>query len=131
MAMLDEMPTVHPSAVVFSDGSRADLTSEQAAMVMSVLSTPDLLSPNQAAELLGVSRPMVMRWIAEGVLPDVPTGTHHKVPRAQVLALRERRAEAGRSAVRTLREAAADPAAARTVALARAAAALKVTARDQ
>jgi len=120
-----------PSSVVFTDGSRTDLTTEQAALVMSVLCAPQLLSPNQAAELLGVSRPMVMRWIAEGVLADVRTGSHHKVPRTQVLALRDRRAEAGRAAVRAVRAATTDPDAARTVALAQAAAALKVAARDQ
>jgi excisionase family DNA binding protein len=38
------------------------------------------LSPEEAARQLGVSRPTVVRWIREGLLPDEPVGAHHRIP---------------------------------------------------
>lgn len=38
-----------------------------------------LFTPAQAARLLGVSRPLVMKMIASGELPSILVGTHHRI----------------------------------------------------
>ncbi|WP_304450901.1 helix-turn-helix domain-containing protein [Nocardiopsis sp. YSL2] len=58
---------------------------------VSVISHDVMLSPQQAAELLGVSRPMVYRFIERGDLPATRVGTHWRLQTADVLALAERR----------------------------------------
>lgn len=121
---------VVPRAVVLADGSQRMLSDSQAAQVELVLAEDEMLSPNEAAVLLGVSRPMVSRWISEGVLPDVPVGSHHQIPRAAVLAYKDERIEASRSAVAAVRGSATDPSLARRTAVARAAAALRTAERD-
>ena len=121
---------VAPRAVVLADGSQRALSDAQAAQVELVLAEDEMLSPNEAAVLLGVSRPMVSRWISEGVLPDVALGSHHQIPRAAVLAFKEARVEASRAAVAAIRGSATDPALARRTAAARAAAALHIAERD-
>jgi excisionase family DNA binding protein len=50
-----------------------------------------LVSPGQAAALLGVSRPTVVRWAAEGLLTDHQVGSHHRFDRDEVLSLAEQR----------------------------------------
>lgn len=67
---------------------------------MVVAESGSTVSPIAAAEMLGVSRPMVTRWIAEGLLADVPVGAHHRVPIASVVALREARTQAGYRAMK-------------------------------
>lgn len=57
-----------------------------------------MLSPEEAAALLGVSRPTVVRWAADGLLEDHPVGSHHRFVRADVVALRERRLRDARAA---------------------------------
>lgn len=97
-----------------------------------VLADDEMLSPNEAAVLLGVSRPMVSRsrWLSEGQLPDVPVGSHHQIPRDAVLAFKQLRVEAARAEVAAVRGASTDPALARRTAAARAAAVLHVAERD-
>ena len=121
---------VVPRAVVLADGSQRMLSDSQAAQVELVLAEDEMLSPHEAAVLLGVSRPMVSRWISEGVLPDVPVGSHHQIPRAAVLAYKDERIEVSRSAVAAVRGSATDPSLARRTAVARAAAALRTAERD-
>jgi excisionase family DNA binding protein len=94
-----------------------------------VVLAADSASPTQAAKMLGVSRPMVTRWIAEGRLPDVPVGSHHRIPVAAILALRESRIEAGRRAMALLAEAEGEPEAAARVEAAREAAQRRIAAR--
>lgn len=121
---------VAPRAVVLADGSQRSLSAAQAAQVELVLADDEMLSPNEAAVLLGVSRPMVSRWLAEGQLPDVPVGSHHQIPRDAVLAFKQLRVKAARDAVAGVRGASTDPALARRTAAARAAAVLHVAERD-
>ena len=59
---------------------------------LSAGSPPDLVSPEEAAAMLGVSRPTVVRWAAEGQLTDYRVGSHHRYDRSEVQELRERRA---------------------------------------
>jgi excisionase family DNA binding protein len=67
------------------------------------------VATTEAARMLGVSRPMVTRWIAEGLLVDVPVGSHHRIPVESVMELREARNRAGRRAMVLLQEAEKDP----------------------
>jgi excisionase family DNA binding protein len=114
-----------PLSVILTDGNRRELTASQAAQVALVLADDEMLSPADAARLLAVSRPMVVRWINEGVLPDSPIGAHHRVPKVAVLELKERRRRVSAAAMAEIDAAKTDPAAARRTAAARAAAALK------
>lgn len=52
-----------------------------------------LISPQAAATLLGVSRPMVYRYIERGDLDAVRVGSHWRIRAGDVLALARRRAE--------------------------------------
>ncbi|RKS07807.1 excisionase family DNA binding protein [Nocardiopsis sp. Huas11] len=58
---------------------------------VSVISHDVMLSPQQAAELLGVSRPMVYRFIERGDLEATRVGTHWRLSTTDVIALAERR----------------------------------------
>lgn len=118
-----------PSAVRFDNGREVPLSSRQAEAVRTILDEPETVSPQEAAHLLGVSRPMVMRWIDEGLLADVPKGAHHRIPLESVLGLKAARAEAGRRAVAAVADASTTASAARRVAPARRRAAARVAER--
>lgn len=64
----------------------------------------ETMSPAEAAELLGVSRPMVYRYIDDGLLEDHKVGSYHRIPAASVQQLREERRGAAQHAARMLRE---------------------------
>ena len=86
-------------SVELADGQVIPLSASTARLVAAVLDDDAKVSPEEAARLLGVSRPMVVRWIDEGLLVDEPVGTHHRIPVSSVLVLREARREAGRAAL--------------------------------
>jgi molybdopterin-binding protein len=49
-------------------------------MPRSARSLPDLLTPREAATLLGISYPTIKQWILRGSLPTVKTpGGHHRI----------------------------------------------------
>lgn len=56
-----------------------------------VTTLPEQLTTSAAADLLGVSRTTVMKWIASGELPSTKAGTHHRLRQSDVIALRKRR----------------------------------------
>ncbi len=124
-------PTRVPTTVVFDDGSKQDLTPAEAERVSVTLSDDEMLTPGEAAVLLAVSRPMVIRWVKEGLLPDAPVGAHHRIPRRAVLELKEQRLKAGREAMELVRAAKTDRAIARQVSIATAAAIMHVAERDK
>lgn len=64
-----------------------DLASTQTVQMSSF---PEELSPASSAEMLGVSRPTVMKWIRNGQLPARKVGTHHRVATSDVRALKLR-----------------------------------------
>ncbi|MGZ4753428.1 MAG: helix-turn-helix domain-containing protein [Acidimicrobiia bacterium] len=86
-------------AVELANGQVVPLSENTARLIEAVLDGDAKVSPEEAARLLGVSRPMVVRWIEEGLLVDEPVGTHHRIPVSSVLLLREARREAGRSTI--------------------------------
>ncbi|MGA0065189.1 MAG: helix-turn-helix domain-containing protein [Ilumatobacteraceae bacterium] len=120
-----------PATVVFADGSKHKLTPDEAERVRITLADDITLTPGEAAVLLGVSRPMVTRWVNEGILPDAPVGTHHRIPRRAVLALQEQRLASGRDAMKLVRAAKTDRKSARRVSIANAAAIAHVAERDR
>jgi excisionase family DNA binding protein len=66
---------------------------------MSVQTMPDLLTTSAAAELLGVSRPTVMKLIRDGALASVMAGSHHRLRLRDVAAVRAERERARHEAV--------------------------------
>jgi excisionase family DNA binding protein len=60
------------------------------------------LSTQQAADLLGVSRPFLTRMIDRGELPASKVGTHRRVALDDVLRYREERGEKRRSILRDM-----------------------------
>ena len=113
---LDEILASPGAKVVDAHGHEAALSGEVASLFRAAVATArgsgrvllfspdDTLSPVQAAELLGVSRPMVYRYIQDGLLEDRPVNTHHRIPVASVHQLIEERRSAARHAARLLRE---------------------------
>ncbi len=113
-----------------SNGQVLALTPQQAEIIALVLSETPTWTPEQAAAALGVSRPMVVRWIREGLLEDRPVGSHHRLPVESVLALRRARVSAGEFAVSVISEADTDPEIAASLRGVRAEAAAMIARRD-
>lgn len=55
--------------------------------VMSVSNFPQVLTSTVAADLLGVSRPTLMKLVSDGVLPSHRVGSHHRFNTKDVIAL--------------------------------------------
>lgn len=73
---------------------------------MVVLPEDRHLTTQQAGELLGMSRPYVIRLLDEGVMPYVLVGKHRRIALRDVLAYGQRRAKERRGALdRMAREA--------------------------
>jgi len=66
--------------------------------------TEDEITPNQAAEILKMSRPSVMRLIQRGYLHPRMVHTRHKLSRTEVMALAERQTRERRKALANLAE---------------------------
>lgn len=64
---------------------------------------PEELTSTVAADLLGVSRPTLMKWVGEGAIESFKVGSHHRFRRADVLALRAERVAAQADAFDALR----------------------------
>ncbi|MCQ9156833.1 helix-turn-helix domain-containing protein [Acidomonas methanolica] len=62
----------------------------------------DEISPQQAAELLGMSRPSVMRLIEKGALHPRKVLSRNKLSRAEIMAYRERQTKGQREALDNL-----------------------------
>lgn len=69
---------------------------------VSLLSFGRLLTTRQAAELLGMSRPYLVRLLARDELPYEMVGTHRRLRLDDVLAYRRARSERRREILRTL-----------------------------
>ncbi len=107
---------VHDRATVglrldLDDGSTITLPADLAKFIGNVLngvtrgpvfvqSLPDEVTTTTAAEILGVSRPTVMKWVRAGELPSHKVGSHTRLSTPDVLGFRSR--------LRSKREAAFD-----------------------
>lgn len=69
-----------------------------------LFSEDDTMSPAEAAQVLGVSRPMIYRYIEEGLLEDRPVNTYHRIPATSVQKLVDERRGAAQRAARLLAE---------------------------
>lgn len=58
---------------------------------LTIQTVPELLTTSAAADLLGVSRPTVMKLIRRGELSSVMAGTHHRLRFQDVAAVRKLR----------------------------------------
>lgn len=96
-----------PEAVVvaLSDVLEATAAGDDAIVVR----TPDEVSTEQAATVLGVSRPTVVRMIDSGRLPAHMVGTHRRVQLRDLLALRDETAKRRRAALERMVDDAEEP----------------------
>jgi excisionase family DNA binding protein len=69
-----------------------------------LFSEDDTMSPAEAAQVLGVSRPMIYRYIQAGLLEDRPVNTYHRIPASSVHKLADERRSAAQRAAQLLRE---------------------------
>ena len=94
--------------VTGADGTRFDLPAELAEVVglaaaalaegrpVTLSSHEPVLSTQEAADLLGVSRPTLVRLLDQGVLPYDQPGSHRRLLLRDVLAFRQERHHADR-----------------------------------
>ncbi len=75
---------------------------------VSLLSFGRLLTTQQAAELLGMSRPYLIRLLDQGELPYEMVGTHRRLGLDEVLRYRRTRSERRRGTLRELSQDADD-----------------------
>ncbi len=62
----------------------------------------NMLTTQQAAELLNVSRPFLIRLLDQGELPHEMVGTHRRIPLEEVLRFRTARSKQRRESLRRL-----------------------------
>jgi excisionase family DNA binding protein len=72
--------------------------------VVTVGAMPEILTTTSAAELLGVSRPTLMKLVAAGDLPAHKVGSHTRLRASDVIDFRRARLERRRAAVTELLE---------------------------
>lgn len=70
---------------------------------MTLSTTPEELTTTAAADLLGISRPTLMKLIEAGDVPSHKVGTHNRLRTVDVLEFRGRRAKSRRAAFDELR----------------------------
>ncbi|WP_067970928.1 helix-turn-helix domain-containing protein [Mycolicibacter icosiumassiliensis] len=71
---------------------------------VTIQAVPREATTTTAAKMLGISRPTLMKLIADGKLPAHKVGSHTRLLTAEVMAFRERQREAQRRAFDELRE---------------------------
>lgn len=80
------------------------LESIAAGHAVTVSSMPAILTTSTAAAVLGVSRPTLMRFIADGQLPAHKVGSHHRLKTADVLEFQRQRRSEARAAFEAMRD---------------------------
>ncbi len=69
---------------------------------LSFMSAPEVLSTTEAARMLGISRPTLMKLVREGKVPAFKVGTHTRLHRDAVLQFRHDREKSRREALEGL-----------------------------
>lgn len=69
---------------------------------VTVSPTSQVLTTQQAADLLGISRPTLIKALDEGRLPYTRSGTHRRIALTDVLEYREQRRQAQYAAINAL-----------------------------
>lgn len=70
---------------------------------VSIGRVPDELTSTVAADMLGVSRPTLMKWVKEGKIASHKVGSHTRFRREDVLSLRDERARQRQATLRDMR----------------------------
>lgn len=98
-----------------ADGDEVELPGELQSVLLNALASiaddgevvigrmPEELTSTVAADLLGVSRPTVMKWVRDGEIEAFKVGTHTRFHRDEVLRVRTARAAKRRTAFEDLR----------------------------
>lgn len=101
-------------AVRRPDGTHADLPSNIERVLMDALASlaehgtvsighmPEELTSTTASDILGVSRPTLMKWVKADEIASYKVGTHARFRREDVFALRDKRAQERRRAFEEL-----------------------------
>lgn len=71
---------------------------------VSIGAVPEVLTTVTAAEILGISRPTLMRMIRDGEIPAFKVGSHHRLQASDVFEARRKRRARQRAAFEALRE---------------------------
>lgn len=102
VAQGDTLRLTLPSGVegmLNGDAARAVLTLLSGSEAAQTDGLPDVLTTGQAADVLGVTRPTVVKLVDDGIIPAQRVGTHRRLRRDDVLAHRARSAQARRAAL--------------------------------
>lgn len=70
---------------------------------LSVMTLPEKLTTTMAADMLGVSRPTLMKWIKNGEIQAHAVGSHQRLNVSDVLQFRAKLAEQRKQAFESLR----------------------------
>lgn len=110
----DDLKTINEALEVDGDTIRLELPRATVETLKRFITTlangheiiaiePDAeLSPNEAAEILGVSRPFVRKLMKEQQLDFRKVGAHHRIPMESIEAYREREKERKLEGMRVL-----------------------------
>lgn len=97
-----EVEALHDAAAQLPTGSQVRVMLDTLANALgrgvgaALLEQDTLLTPNQAAEVLGMSRPHLLTFMKAGALPYTMVGTHHRIAAGDLAAFAERRAAASK-----------------------------------
>lgn len=117
---VDGVGDVRSDLALVADGRRIDLPGDVSGIVMGVLeslgkgarvvisTTPRELRTTAAAEMLGVSRPTLLKLARDGEIPSHKVGAHHRFMLDDVLEYRSRRQAVRRERFLGMRDSLAD-----------------------
>lgn len=102
---VDDIKDIRANIALNVDGRNVDLPKDVSVIVTTVLeslskgsrvvisTTPKELRTTAAAEMLGISRPTLLKLVREGELPSHKVGAHHRFPLNDVLEYRDKQQE--------------------------------------
>jgi excisionase family DNA binding protein len=94
------LPARLPAEVTSALRSVVGILRDSGAVVIAAL--PQELSTGEVADLLGVSRPTVVRLVEDGEIEYTRPSVHRRVSRESVLAYRERRRQVRRTGIEAM-----------------------------